>query len=247
VGNENGIAGKTNWNTLDTAGYTRGLGAPPNDTLNSGSINGKNWIPAECDVSIRPGWFYHKEEDEKVKTPQQLFDLYLKSVGRGANLLLNVPPDRRGLINTNDSAALVSFKKLREQNFRKNIVLNYRIEGMKFLSKPFNIDAKINIKLITFTTQKINVLLKQRLINCIVIKEAIQNGQAIENFKIVLYDKGDEIRKIEGTTIGKKRILTFETQSITGFTIEITGSKRIPVIKDIAAFMIDKSLIENAK
>jgi alpha-L-fucosidase len=71
VGNERGIAGETNWNTLDTIGFHAGLGAPHVDTLNSGNINGKFWIPAECDVSIRPGWFYHKEEDDKVKTPEQ--------------------------------------------------------------------------------------------------------------------------------------------------------------------------------
>ena len=87
------------------------------DTLNHGNVNGKVWIPAECDVSIRPGWFYHAEEDEKVKTPEQLFELYLKSVGRGANLLLNVPPDREGLINAHDSVALVGFKKLRDESF----------------------------------------------------------------------------------------------------------------------------------
>ncbi|HKP31605.1 MAG TPA: alpha-L-fucosidase, partial [Chitinophagaceae bacterium] len=101
VGNEKGIAAETNWNLLDTAGFARGIGAPPNDTLQQGNVFGKNWIPAECDVSIRPGWFYHKEEDNKVKSPEELFDLYLKSVGRGANLLLNIPPDRRGLINEN--------------------------------------------------------------------------------------------------------------------------------------------------
>jgi len=81
----------------------------------------KNWIPAECDVSIRPGWFYHQQEDDKVKTPAQLFDLYLKSVGRGAHLLLNVPPDRRGLINEHDSISLVGFKKLRDESFGKNL------------------------------------------------------------------------------------------------------------------------------
>ncbi len=107
VGNENGIAGDPNWDLLDTAGFSRGAGAPSTDTLNHGNVNGKNWIPAECDVSIRPGWFYHKEEDDKVKTPEQLFTLYLKSVGRGSNLLLNVPPDREGLIDAHDSAALV--------------------------------------------------------------------------------------------------------------------------------------------
>jgi alpha-L-fucosidase len=111
VGNEKGIAGKTNWNYLDTAGFTRGLGAPSDKSLNEGNENGKAWIPAECDVSIRPGWFYHSNENDKVKTPQQLFTLYLKSVGRGANFLLNVPPDTKGLFSANDSASLVGFKK----------------------------------------------------------------------------------------------------------------------------------------
>jgi alpha-L-fucosidase len=112
VGNENGIAGKTNWNYIDTTGFTRGAGGPSQKVLNTGSESGKQWVPAECDVSIRPGWFYHAEEDSKVKTGEQLFDLYLKSVGRGSNLLLNVPPDRRGLINEKDSAALMDFKKI---------------------------------------------------------------------------------------------------------------------------------------
>ncbi len=95
AGNENGTAGITNWNLLDTAGFSRGTGAPPVDTLNQGNVNGRNWIPAECDVSIRPGWFYHAKEDSMVKSPETLFGIYLKSVGRGANLILNVPPDRR--------------------------------------------------------------------------------------------------------------------------------------------------------
>ena len=117
-GNENGIAGTTNWNLLDTAGFSRGSGAPPNDTLNQGNVNGKNWIPAECDVSIRPGWFYHAKEDSLVKSPEKLFDIYLKSVGRGANLILNVPPDPRGLISSYDSAALMGFAKLRQESFQ---------------------------------------------------------------------------------------------------------------------------------
>jgi alpha-L-fucosidase len=120
VGNERGIAGTTNWNLLNTDGFQAGHGAPPTDTLNTGNINGKYWIPAECDVSIRPGWFYHQEEDEKVKTPQQLFGIYLKSVGRGANMLLNVPADRNGLITSYDSAALTGFKKLRDESFKNN-------------------------------------------------------------------------------------------------------------------------------
>jgi alpha-L-fucosidase len=110
VGNEKGIAGTTNWNFLNTDGFEPGLKAPSPDTLNTGNYNGKYWIPAECDVSIRPGWFYHTKEDDDVKKPKKLFELYLTSVGRGANLLLNVPPDKRGLIHENDSAALMELK-----------------------------------------------------------------------------------------------------------------------------------------
>src|SRR6185369_11418735 len=140
VGNENGIAGDPNWNFLDTAGFKRGIGAPPTDSLNHGNYNGKQWIPAECDVSIRPGWFYHAAEDKKVKTPQTLFELYLKSVGRGANLLLNVPPDRRGLINEKDSAALAGFKHLRDESFGVNLLKEadtyYEFSSKDFSEKP---------------------------------------------------------------------------------------------------------------
>jgi alpha-L-fucosidase len=128
VGNENGVAGSTNWALLDTAGFTRGAGGPSTDSLNRGNINGKLWVPAECDVSIRPGWFYHKQEDSAVRTPEQLFALYLKSVGRGANLLLNVPPDRRGLFTAFDSAALIGFKKLRDESFSVSLL---KAQGVK--------------------------------------------------------------------------------------------------------------------
>jgi alpha-L-fucosidase len=82
---------------LDTAGFGRGATGPPAQVLQTGQPHGSVWIPAECDVSIRPGWFYHPEEDSLVKTPDQLWNIYLQSVGRGANLILNVPPDRQGL------------------------------------------------------------------------------------------------------------------------------------------------------
>ena len=141
-GNEKGFAGKTNWNTLDTAGFKRGVGAPPTDTLNEGNIYGKNWIPAECDVSIRPGWFYHKKEDSLVKTPEELFEIYLKSVGRGANLILNVPPDTRGLITQYDSASLIDFKKLRDVSFSNDLskksTINFISDKKKRITKKLN-------------------------------------------------------------------------------------------------------------
>lgn len=225
VGNENGFAGKTNWNYLDTAGFTRGAGGPSQDTLNQGNINGKNWIPAECDVSIRPGWFYHKEEDEKVKTPEQLFDLYLKSVGRGSTLLLNVPPDRRGLINEHDSASLIAFRKLREQNFNKSIV-----------SKNFAGLPQTNVYTVKIT--------KATTINCVVVKEAIQSGQKIKSFTVRLKKGGEIVKEIEATTVGRKRILSFPDEEADAIELTVTDAKSKPSLTGISIYKIDDSLIE---
>lgn len=190
VGNERGIASETNWNTLNIEGFTPGHGAPPQDTLGTGNIHGKNWIPAECDVSIRPGWFYHKAEDEKVKSPETLFDLYLKSVGRGANFLLNVPPDGRGLIHKNDSTALVDFYKLKK---------NY-----------FSIDLAKNRKLIKTGKNKFRMIWPSPIsIHALALTENIMNGQSISFFKINLYLENELVNTLEGSTVGHKRILTF--------------------------------------
>jgi alpha-L-fucosidase len=250
-GNENGIAGETNWNYLDTAGFTPGAGAPPVDTLNRGNINGQNWIPAECDVSIRPGWFYHKEEDEKVKTSQQLFQLYLKSVGRGANLLLNVPPDRRGLISEKDSVALVEFKGLRDKSFADNISeagTGYYIPHNGRRPAPKLNDGDLN----TFEYIPIANLMsmgiefeKDHAINCIILKENISNGQRCKNFRLLLMNKKHElIKEIRGTTVGNKRIITFPLTHVSIIGLSITDQKEGTEISEIEAYLIDEKLIE---
>ncbi|HLK29618.1 MAG TPA: alpha-L-fucosidase [Puia sp.] len=231
VGNENGIAGKTNWNMLDTAGFTRGAGAPSTDTLNAGNENGKVWIPAECDVSIRPGWFYHQQEDEKVKTPEQLFDLYLKSVGRGASLLLNVPPDRRGLINEHDSAALVGFKKLRNESFGKPVTSRV-FTGISMKSSPVS-KEKYSVGFIS-----------GKKINCVVISELVQFGQRVKKFSVTFKKGNETVKEIEGTTIGRKRILTFDAVEADGFDIIINDSRSNPILSGAAVYLIDESLIE---
>jgi alpha-L-fucosidase len=194
VGNEQGIAGTTNWNLLNVTGFSAGAAGPSTDTLNRGNMFGEKWIPAECDVSIRPGWFYHKEEDAKVKTPAYLFDLYLKSVGRGANLLLNIPPDRTGLINANDSAALIGFKKMKERNFSTNLLLK------KGAILKNNISGKSTIQLTdkkqssfetlsTGSTAAITIQLgSSTMLNAIQLSEPIELGQRIYNFSIHLKD-----------------------------------------------------------
>lgn len=114
VGNERGIAGDPCWPTMDDKPYTEARG-------NSGVRGGPIWDPAECDVSIRPGWFWHADENDKVRSPANLLQLYLDSTGRGANLLLNVPPNRRGQIEDADAAALKGFRAILDQAYAHNL------------------------------------------------------------------------------------------------------------------------------
>ena len=250
VGNEKGIAGTTNWNLLDSAGFTRGIGAPHTDTLNRGNMYGKNWIPAECDVSIRPGWFFHANEDDKVKTPEQLFDLYLKSVGRGANFLLNVPPDRRGLFHENDSASLVGFKKLLENNFQNNLARNTTAQivvGNKVTGAKQLIDqsAKTYVVLDQHVDQKISLSFKEPTdINSIVLQEAIEFGQRIQNFEIDLVDSNDGVVSVRGTTVGRKRIISFPVKKIKQIVIRITQAKAAPIMSEISVYRIEERLVE---
>ena len=250
VGNENGIAGKTNWNYLDTAGYKRGIGAPHVDTLSTGNVNGKNWIPAECDVSIRPGWFYHADEDNKVKSGEQLFNLYLKSVGWGANFLLNVPPDRRGLIHEKDSAALMDFKKLKDQSFKNNLLKKaktyWEVSREALLKDSINF-RMLNVKGNVYSINRPGFMVElpvAKKINCIVLQEAINLGQSIQNFKIVLYDKKIQVSEITGTTIGRKRILTFPSATITSLKVYLDDRNGNDNINGVAAYLIDEKLVE---
>ncbi|MBL7701887.1 MAG: alpha-L-fucosidase [Ferruginibacter sp.] len=251
VGNEQGFAGKTNWNTLDTAGFTRGAGSPLMDTLNSGNVHGNNWIPAECDVSIRPGWFYHKAEDSKVKTPEELFELYLKSVGRGANLLLNVPPDGRGLITEYDSSALVGFARLKQKNFEQNLSKTGRGFFTNFSDKrytPYLTDENsktFEIDSLHFQQTMGVEFAKPVNINCIILKENIENGQCAKSFLLILMNSNTGLSKeIRGTTIGNKRVLTFPETETNKILLIIGSQKWLTQISEIQNYLIDEKLIE---
>lgn len=220
VGNEKGLINETNWNLLDTVGFKRGEGAPPNDTLNRGNFNGKHWIGAEADVSIRPGWFYHPEEDSKVKSPKALFDIYLRSVGHGGNLILNVPPNRVGLIAQEDSAALMGFKQLRDSAFATNL-----------LSKAQ--------KLTTFNGMSFSFKFPTT-INTVQLKERIALGQRVISFEILgSNQEGKYFHLAKGTTIGHKRIIRFPATQLRYLQVVIHAAKAKPLISSVEAYLIN--------
>ncbi len=247
VGNENGMVGTTNWNLLDTAGFSRGQGAPPNDTLNQGNVNGKNWIPAECDVSIRPGWFYHAKEDSLVKSPEKLFDIYLKSVGRGANLILNVPPDPRGLISSYDSAALMGFAKLRTESFSNNLLEKNENSSLMFPMNSLSDTNKIRYEIQgkDSENQKITIrFIDKQQVNCIQLGEDLAFGQRVKSFSVEIYSDDSLVFKNLYTTIGHQRLITFPTKTMNRIIVMMKEAKTAPVLCCLKIFHIPDELVE---
>lgn len=244
IGNEKGIAGETNWALLDTAGFKRGEGGPSQAVLNQGNSSGRHYIPGEADVSIRPGWFYHTKDDDKVKTGEELFDLYLKSVGRNANFLLNVPPDQRGLFHEKDSASLIEFKKIKDAFFKNNQAESalVHVESSRNGYSPQAInDGKRETHWAPGSDKsEWNIsfdLIKPVIVKAVQLQEYIELGQRVSSFTIEVSDNGKDYSAVaEATTIGYKRIITFNPVKTRYVRINILESKAVPVIAEIGIF-----------
>jgi alpha-L-fucosidase len=243
VGNERGIAGKTNWNIITPDTLYAGK-AGIEQLLNTGSENGSQWIPAEVDVSIRPGWFYHSREDSLVKTPEKLFDIYLTSVGRGSTLLLNIPPDRRGLIHEHDVKALKEWRAMLDQEFKTNLAEDAEVNasaerGSQFLASYVNDNNKetywTTANDVTTGSLEINFN-GEKEVKYVVIQEYIRLGQRVKAFTIEAWKDNAWQKIIEGTTIGYKRILKVDPVQTEKIRISITDSKACPVISNVEIY-----------
>jgi alpha-L-fucosidase len=127
IGNERGFAGETNWSTITIRDIV--IGEADTEYLNSGDPAGEDWVIPLCDTSIRPGWFYHQDQDDRVKSPRELVDLYYRSVGRNCVLLLNIPPDQRGRFHENDVAALRETRSILDETFARDLTAGARVEA----------------------------------------------------------------------------------------------------------------------
>ena len=148
---------------------------------------------------------------------------------------LNVPPDRRGLINEHDSAALMGFKKLRDESFQKDLLKHAMVVNKERSSKAADRKTEEGRLLILKTPVKLN---------CIVLKEAIENGQLIKGVTVVLSNHGTEVHTIHLTTVGHKRILSFPAQEVTEVTVVVTSAKAKPQLKSIQGYLIAGELVE---
>ncbi len=198
VGNENGNASESSWATISTEGMD--VGKADSKYLNTGDSNGKLWIAPETDVSIRKGWFYHESENNTVKTPQQLVDLYYKSVGRNSLLLLNIPPNKNGLFEETDIASIKEMRSILNETFEKNLAKNKAIYLLT--DNKLNTDIPLKIGQIWEINFKNNVQFDR-----VMLQENINKGQMIESISLQYWDGANWQTLCNASTIGHKRLL----------------------------------------
>lgn len=252
VGTEQGFARETEWNTIPLLGtgdqslqYYQFAGNEAEDSslpdgtllplgsdynLTHSNPQQLRWMPAETDVSIRPGWFYHAEQ--VTKNSSTLNEIYYNSVGRNTVWLLNIPPNTHGLLNDSDISAVEQFAAMRDQTFSKNLVASAKVTnltprgGHHHDSGLFDTDNLDTYWHPDSLTGSVEATLGQKVtFNRIVLQENIKFGQRVENFTVSALTNGSWTDVASGTTIGYKRILRTDSITASGLRVSIGGSR----------------------
>lgn len=244
VGNEDGMGSPTNWAMLNRENLYPGC--PCADFLGQGHHDGNSWVPAEVDVSIRPGWYYHPAEDSTVKSVEHLLDIYYASIGRNCNLLLNIPIDTRGLIHENDSARLMQFKQATDKEFANAIESFSEITASdtRGNSPKYSPDKLTDNDQQTYWATNDSVTSahftvsfdKPKTFNRVVLQEFIALGQRVEKFSVEIFSNKKWQTIAKETTIGYKRILRLPPQKAEKIRIDIKKSKACPLISNFEIY-----------
>lgn len=245
VGNESGYAGYPCWATYTPVPLQAGTEPAPGTVRyqlgTEGTVDGKYWIPAEVDVSIRPGWFWHEHENSRVRTPENLLNLYFNSVGRGANLNLNVPPDRRGRIHEEDKKSLSGFRALLDELYSRNFASGARAEassstngyGAKWVldrkrttywaAGPKDAQPSVTLKLPETST-----------FDVIRLAEPVQLGQRIRKFRVDVREDGRFVKWVEGSSVGARVILKGKPVTTDEVRVVLEDSKAVPALCEVS-------------
>ena len=232
VGNEGGVGRETEWSVTALTPESYERSGKQNGEL---KIDGMSkdlgsreliaraeevfWYPSEVDVSIRPGWFYHPEQDSQVRSLENLVNIYYQSVGRNSVLLLNIPPDKRGRIHEIDSLRIKELKEYIDETFRTNLLSStatvWKAESNQTKEFPVKKDA---------------------VFNTLLIQEDISRGQRVESFTLEVLCEGQWKKIAEGTTIGYKRLLRFPETSSEKIRITINSTRSTAIISGIGLY-----------
>ncbi|MCL3780800.1 alpha-L-fucosidase [Prolixibacteraceae bacterium JC049] len=245
-GNESGIGGRTNWSTLKRDEVWPGW--PRYKELNPGHEDGNYWVPAEINTSVRPGWFYHKSEDHKVKDLPRLMDYFYESVGRNGTALLNFPVDHRGLIHEIDAANVIQWQKTIEADLANNLLKtvgnieasNVRGNSSKFEADNVNDGDKNSYWATDDNTINASLIFefkKPVTFNRFLAQEYIALGQRVKAFSLeIKTDEGKWKEIADETTIGYKRILRLPTVTTKVIRFAVKDAKACPTISNIELY-----------
>ncbi|MEO5790047.1 alpha-L-fucosidase [Gelidibacter sp.] len=245
VGNEHGFAYETTWSPLLRDSIYGGMPEYA-EKYSMGQENGTHWVPAEADVSIRPGWYYHKSEDNKVKTLKELLDIYYKSVGQNSTLLLNLPVDRRGLVHENDEKQLKKLTAQLKEDFANNLALKSKTSAnhVRGNSTKYNASNAVDGDKNTYWTTNDDIIKasitidfeKPTVFNRLLVQEYIPLGQRVKQFSLEAKVDGKWETIDNQTTIGYKRILRLEDITATKIRLNIEDAKGPPLISNIGVY-----------
>lgn len=259
VGNEEGWANETNWSIMRRDEIYPGW--PRYVELRSGHEDGTHWLPAEVDVSIRPGWYYHPSEDHQVKTLAHLVKIYYESIGRNSNLLLNLPVDDRGLVHEKDVEQLMLLREQIDKDFAEDLAKNTEVSGTDVRGNssdfaPENVTDG-NAKTYWATNDHITEASltlsfdKPTKVNRIMLQEYIPLGQRVQEFTVEAEVDGNWKEIAHQTTIGYKRILRFENVQASRIRLNIPAAKGSPTISNVSLYhapnLLTEPLVERNK
>jgi alpha-L-fucosidase len=249
VGTESGLGRLTEWSVLPVNARQEGsiaansqkdqTFAPLGDLMNQDlgsrqklmSAKGLIWYPAETDVSIRPGWFYHTREDSLVKSAAALMDLYFTSVGRNSVLLLNIPPDREGLICDADVRSLRGWRRKMDSTFGLDLATGAEGGVLKWTEKMQRDQG--------YPKMEVDLDLKgDKNFDVVFLQEDIRQGQRVESFAFDAWIQGQWKELTSGTTIGYKRLIKFPSVTAHRVRLRILSSRLDPVIAKVGLYKL---------
>jgi alpha-L-fucosidase len=222
IGNEQGEAGTTCWSTVDPERVPRpGFDAPwVQSALMQGDPQGTVWRPGESDVSIRPGWFWHPAQDERVRSADNLMRLYFRSVGRNSKLLLNVPPTRDGLFHDRDVASLDAFGDRRRALFDEDVLAGGRLRKTSSATSGL-LEVELPAPA-TFDTLR--------------LEEEIERGQHIANHRVDVWRENRWQTVAWGTTVGNARLHDCAPTTASRLRVVVEFAYGEPALRRVAAF-----------
>ena len=245
VGNESGVASDPCWYTIDLKDCHPGM--EDFQKLGRGLRSGPDWVPPECDVSIRPWWFYHARDDAQVKPAKQLVDIYFRSVGCGASLNLNVPPDKRGLIHEQDLEALRGMRKWLDATFAVNLAKGAKASASNVRGgdKRFAAENVLDDDRETYwatddgvnTPELVLDFVRPTAFNVVRLREHLPLGQRVEAFAVDAWQQGKWRESARGATIGGQRLRRMQSPVTTErVRLRILKSRGGPALSELGIF-----------